>query len=87
MTEPHLFLVSAVVTFAYVFLRAFQQLNVVGAHYWRIPFTSIAMGVGDVLLIVLVVKADTLWIGVTNGVGGTLGCFLAIYLNKRLMKG
>lgn len=48
---------------------------------------AIAMGVGDVLLVVLIVKADTLWLGVTNGIGGTLGCFLAIYLNKRLMKG
>ena len=81
-----LFLISGLVTFGYVFLRAFQQLNVVGGHYWRIPITSVAMGVGDVALVVLIVKADTLWLGVTNGVGGALGCFLAMYINRRLAK-
>lgn len=81
-----LFLLSAVVTFAYVFLRAFQQLNVVGGHYWRVLPTSLAMGVGDVVLILLVVKTDSLLIGLTNGVGGAAGCVLAMYLSGRLAK-
>lgn len=79
----HIFFISALVTFAYVFLRAFQQLNVVNGHYWRVPLTSLAMGVGDVVLVVIIVKTDTLWIGVTNGIGGALGCFLAMYINSK----
>ena len=42
------------------------------------------MGVGDVALIYLMVRADTLWIGVWNGVGGAIGCLAAIYLHKRM---
>ncbi len=79
-----MFWLSATATFMYVFLRALQQLNVIHRHYWRIPLTSLGMGVGDVLLILLIVRADTLWIGVTNGIGGCLGCYAAIYVNARL---
>jgi hypothetical protein len=83
----HLFALSAFVTFVYVFLRAFQQLNVVNGHYWRVPMTSVAMGIGDVLLVVFIVKSDTLWIGVTNGIGGALGCMLAMYVSSKWRKG
>ena len=78
------FFISAVVTAVYVFARALQQLNVVHQKYWRIPFVSLAMGVGDVALVLLMVKADTLWIGVSNGVGGVVGCYAAMYLHKRM---
>lgn len=84
--QVNLFVLSALATFCYVFLRAFQQLNVTGGHYWRVPAASILMGVGDVILILLIVKADTLWIGVTNGLGGMAGCWLAMYLDHRLGK-
>jgi hypothetical protein len=79
-----LFLISGGTAFVYVFLRALQQLNVVHNHYWRIPIVSIFMGLGDVVLILVVVKADTLWIGLTNGLAGAAGCFLAMWLNRRL---
>lgn len=82
----HLFVVSALATFAYVFLRAWQQLNVVGGHYWRVMPASIGMGVGDVVLVLLIVKTDTLWLGVTNGLAGGMGCMLAMYLNRRMSK-
>lgn len=80
-----LFLISAAATFLYVGLRSFQQLNVTGGHYWRVFPTSLAMGVGDVVLVLLIVKTDTLWIGVTNGVAGGLGCYLAMYLNSKYL--
>ena len=77
------FAISAAATFLYVVLRAFQQLNVVHRPYWRILPTSLGMGIGDVVLILLIVKANTLWIGISNGVAGALGCYLAIYITKR----
>lgn len=78
---------SAFATFLYVFLRAFQQLNVVHKHYWRILPTSIGMGFGDVLLVILIIKTQTLWLGFTNGLAGACGCYVAIYLNQRWLKG
>lgn len=83
--ESHLILVSALASFAYVFTRAFQQLNVTGGHYWRVIPTSVFMGLGDVILILLVVKTDTIWIGVSNGLAAGLGCILAMYVNKRML--
>lgn len=86
MTELGFFLVSAAATFIYVGLRAFQQLNVMGGHYWRVLPTSLFMGIGDVVLVLLIVRTDTLWIGVTNGIAAGAGCCLAMYLNHRWRK-
>lgn len=77
-----LMLISAVVTFVYVGLRAFQQLNVVHGNYLLIVPTSVFMSIGDVAIVMLIVKADTLWMGVTNGIGGGLGCIVAMYASK-----
>jgi hypothetical protein len=82
--DLHWILLSALATFVYVFLRALQQKNVQGDHYWRVLPTSIGMGVGDVILVLLIVKTESLWMGVTNGIAGGLGCMVAMYLNKHL---
>lgn len=83
MSEIGVFALSAFVAFVYVFMRSFQQLNVVGGHYWRVPIFSIAMGLGDVALVMFIVKSDSLWIGVTNGAAGGVGCCLAMWLNSK----
>jgi hypothetical protein len=76
-------LVSALASFIYVFLRAWQQINVQGRHYqWVVP-TSVAMGIGDVVLILLIVKTDSLWMGVSNGLAAGLGCVGAMKLADR----
>lgn len=74
---------SAFATFIYVALRALQQLNVVHGHYWRILPVSIGMGIGDVLLVILIIKSQTLWMGVANGLAGACGCYLAMYITRR----
>lgn len=79
-----LVLVSALVTFVYVGLRAFQQLNVVNGNYAMVLPTSIFMSVGDVLLVLFIVKADSWTIGITNGIGGGLGCCLAMYASRKI---
>ena len=78
------YFISACVTAAYVFCRALQQLQVVHGKYWRILPVSLLMGVGDVSLVLIMVKMDSLWIGVTNGIGGALGCLGAMWLHKRI---
>jgi hypothetical protein len=77
------YLYAGVASFLYVWMRAFQQLNVIHRRHWRIPATSLAMGTLDVLLVWWIVKADSLWIGVCNGIGGMFGCYAAIYLHDR----
>lgn len=86
MTDLYLYLISGLASFIYVALRAFQQLNVVQGNYWRVMPCSLMMGIGDVVLITLIVKTDSLWIGVVNGLAAGVGCMLAMYLNKRWRK-
>ena len=71
----------ALVAFVYVFLRAFQQLNVVHRNYWMVMPTSVLMSIGDVLTILFIVRADTLWMGVTNGIAAGFGCMFAMWLS------
>lgn len=79
-----LFLYSFLATYAYVAIRAFQQLNVIHYEWGRVFPTSLLMGIGDVALILLIVRIDSLWLGVTNGVAGAAGCYTAMYINKYL---
>lgn len=72
------FALSFVITFIYIFLKASQQINVVKNRYlWVMP-TSIGMGLCEVSMVLLVVRADTLLLGIATGVAGGLGCMLAM---------
>lgn len=82
MTDYTNLALPALVAFAYVFLRAFQQLNVVHKNYVMVMPTSILMSIGDVLTVMLIVKVDTLWMGVSNGVAAGLGCYAAMWFSN-----
>jgi hypothetical protein len=75
-------LLSACATFVYVFLKAMQQLNVVhNSKFWVVP-TSVGMEVCAVGIVLLVVRADTIWLGVSNGLAGGLGALSAMWLHN-----
>lgn len=76
--------VPALIAFAYVFLRAFQQLNVVHRNYLMVMPTSILMSVGDVLTVMYIVRIDSLWMGLTNGIAAGFGCMFAMWLSHVL---
>lgn len=79
-----IFIISAFATFAYVFLRSLQQLNVVHNQYaWVVP-TSVAMCTIDVGVILLIVKADSILLGVTNGFGAGFGALSGMWLHNKL---
>lgn len=72
------------VSFVYIFLKAWQQINVVTLRYaWVFP-TSVCMGLCEVAIVLLVVRADTIFLGVANGVGAGLGAMLAMRLHQKL---
>jgi hypothetical protein len=75
-------LASASVAFVYVGLRAFQQLNVVHGNYKMVIPTSIMMSIGDVAMVLFIIKVDNWMIGITNGLGAGLGCCAAMFLSK-----
>lgn len=76
------FALSGLLAFVYVFLKAIQQLNVVHRNYKAIMPASVAMGICEVAIVLLVVKADTLMLGVINGVCSGLGAMLAMKLHR-----
>lgn len=78
-----LFLASGALAFTYVFLKANQQLNVIYKRYHAIMPASIGMGLCEVAIVLLVVKADTIALGVVNGLFSGLGAMLAMKLHGR----
>lgn len=73
-------------SFIYIFLKAMQQLNVVHNQFaWVVP-TSIGMGLCEVGMMLMIVRADNLWLGVASGIGGGTGAILAMKLHRRIKK-
>jgi len=70
-------------TFALVFLRAWQQQNVIHGHYGWAIVTSYALSLADVVVVVGMVHgglAVVPWIGT----GAALGVVTAMGLHKRM---
>jgi hypothetical protein len=84
-----IYLTIAVMYFVYVFMRAFQQRNVIHNNYKWIPPVSYAMAACDTFLVFSIAKhADTLMaasiIAFSAGTGGAIGCIAAMILHDRM---
>lgn len=74
------------VSFCFVALKAFQQLNVQSdRHLWIIP-TSLLMALFEICVVVGMVRAQTLWAAVPIGMGSGCGCLVAMWIHRRLRK-
>ncbi len=83
MSVPVLAFLSS---FVFVFLKAFQQLNVVrGAYVWVLP-TSMAMAACEVYVVVVAAQRGWGWIIIPIGVGAGLGAMAAMWLHKRVTR-
>lgn len=71
-------------TFAFIFLKAFQQLNVVRGNYWWVFPVSMAMAVCEVFTISTIARNGWGWIVLSVGAGGAIGCVCAICSHKWL---
>jgi len=77
----------ALTSFSYVFLRAFQQLNVQSYSYALVLPTSMCMALGDVFLVTNYARhgvglALVIVVGISSGVGSVC----AMYIRKRMVK-
>ncbi len=82
MTTPVLAL-TFVASFAFVFLKASQQLHVVHNQYLRVIPTSLAMACMEVFVMASVAKNGWGWMVVPVGLGAGLGCCAAMWLHSR----
>jgi hypothetical protein len=72
-------------SFIGIFLRAFQQQNVVGAHYRSAALTSYGLAVSDVATIGLISTHGwhmVPWIGT----GAAVGVVASMYVHRKLFK-
>ena len=80
-----IFFVAFLVSFVYVFLKAFQQLNVVHGEYKLMLPISYLLALCEVFTIGAIV-ATSPWIFLSIGTGGGLGCMLSCYTHGVMQK-
>ncbi len=71
--------------FIFVFLKAFQQRNVAGSHYWPVLPISVLMATAEVYVIATVVRVGydpALILGV--GCGSGTGAMLAMFIHDKV---
>ena len=74
-----------VAQFAVVFLKAFQQQNVIHENWVLVPFTSMLLACTEVTVVLFVVATG--WGAIPYmGAGAGLGALGAMMLHKRLMR-
>lgn len=74
------------VSFLFIFLKAWQQLNVVHHQLWWIVPTSFALAVCEVYLVYHVAQRGVDWIVLPMGLGSGLGALCSMLLHKRIRK-
>lgn len=73
-------------SFAFIFLKAFQQLNVVHKQYLMVVPTSMAMSACEIGVVAMVIHQGWGWLVVFTGAGGGLGCIAAMFLHTFTQK-
>lgn len=76
-----MFGLAFVASFAFIFLKAFQQLNVMHKQYLLVIPTSMAMSACEIGVVAMVIHQGWGWLVVFTGAGGGMGCVAAMYLH------
>ena len=86
MSEPLVYALAFASSFAFIFLKSFQQLNVVHRKYWWILPTSFLMAICEVYVITVAAHNGWGWIIVPVGLGSGSGSLVATYLHTRMFR-
>lgn len=70
-------------SFSTVFLKAWQQQNVISGNLRAIATTSLFMGLSEVTVIIMVAVERSWWLAIPMGLGGACGACLAVTLHER----
>ena len=72
-------------SFIFVFLKSWQQQNVVYRNYWWIMPTSLMMAFCEGFVVLQIATVFTIPLLVVIGLGSGSGCMLATYLHHRFL--
>lgn len=84
--NSYLTLAAFASSFAFIFLKAWQQLNVMHHQIWWIVPTSMAMATCEVFVVATAAQQGWGWIVLPIGIGSGLGCLASMKLHRRLRK-
>jgi len=86
MTAWVAYTLAFLASFAFIALKAFQQLNVVhGAYWWVLP-TSMLMAVFEVFVVWNMATNGIGWIVLPIGLGSGLGSIFSMWLHAQIVK-
>lgn len=74
------------VMFIAVFLKSWQQKNVIWQNYWLVPPTSVALFGFEMFGIYTVIENFSFLVLFFGGMGAALGCMLAMWSHKKYIK-
>ena len=80
-----LFFIQMLASAGFVATRSFQQLNTVFNRWLLIPPTSLCIALCEVYVIQMIATSDLskTWLVLSTGLGGTVGCFGAMYISNK----
>lgn len=73
-------------SFVFIFLKSWQQLNVVHYQLWWIVPTSFAMAAAEVLTVYNMAHQGWGWVVIPIGLGSGLGSLTSAIIHKRTRK-
>lgn len=73
-------------SFCFIFLKSWQQLNVVHHQLWWIVPTSFAMAIAEVFCVANMAHYGWGWVIVPIGLGSGLGSLVSTIIHKRTRK-
>lgn len=76
------FITAFIVSFVYIYLKAWQQINVMHKRYKAVPLVAMLMALCEVTTVGLIVHTS-FWLFIPIGIGGALGCLLSMWRNYR----
>lgn len=76
-----IYLIAFFVSFIYIAMKSWQQINVIKGRFFQVPFPSMGMAICEVSIISLVIK-DSALIAIPIGIGGACGCWFTMWLNR-----
>lgn len=76
------FITAFIVSFVYIYLKAWQQINVMQKRYKAVPVVAMLMALCEVTTVGLIVHTS-FWLFIPIGIGGALGCLLSMWRNHR----
>ncbi len=79
-------LIMLPISFIHIFLKSFQQLNVVWKKYWWVMPISYALAISEAFLWIQIVQQGMGWGVFFMATGAGLGCMGGMYSHKKFEK-